>query len=411
MSRLILARLVQLSVYIKKSSNIVRLPMSKIRVLRVIARMNVGGPAFLIKELMQGLDPLIFEQILVYGVCEGKEKEIGGIPDLGRTYQLPQLKRSVSPLRDLRALSEIARIIRLEKPDVIDTHTFKAGFLIRALFLFSWNRKIKLVHHYHGHLLNGYFSRQTLILYRFIEKTLARKADILITDGDSITRELIASRIAPPEKFLRITPGVATRIPDSPRQAMTSTPSTNSKFPVIAFIGRMAPIKRPDRYLKVVQELTHRNVDCTFLMYGEGELLSTIRDEIIRSELKVDLLPFEKDIYQILKRIDILVMTSDNEGTPLTIMECSFAGVPCVGTDVGSMRDIVKDGINGFLVTPDVNLLANKIEELIEDVPALKTLQETCVSYANEHFNVKDYVVAHQNLYASLLNSGKERLI
>ena len=150
MSRLILARLVQLSVYIKKSSNIVRLPMSKIRVLRVIARMNVGGPAFLIKELMQGLDPLIFEQILVYGVCEGKEKEIGGIPDLGRTYQLPQLKRSVSPLRDLRALSEIARIIRLEKPDVIDTHTFKAGFLIRALFLFSWNRKIKLVHHYHS---------------------------------------------------------------------------------------------------------------------------------------------------------------------------------------------------------------------------------------------------------------------
>jgi len=384
--------------------------MAKVKVLRVIARMNVGGPAFLIKELMVGIDESLIDQVLVYGVCEGKETEITGVSALGKTHQLPTLRRSVNLLADLRSLNALRKLIKIEKPDLIDTHTFKAGFLIRTLYLFSIKKSVKITHHFHGHLLNGYFSKKTLFLYRRIETILAKKADVLITDGDSITRDLVMNKIAALDKFLSITPGVA----KPPSMGVGSDKLRESALkdsrPVVAFIGRLAPIKRPDRFLRIVEELTSRNVKCDFIMYGEGELFSEVQKQIIEREIRVNLFPFEPDIYQIFSNVDILLMTSDNEGTPLTVMESSFAGVPCVGTDVGSMKEIVKDGVNGFLVVPEVDLLADKIEELVRDIPALLSLKQTSKTYAQDHFNVRDYVVAHQNLYLSLVRSGKTSL-
>ena len=384
--------------------------MAKVKVLRVIARMNVGGPAFLIKELMVGLDESLFDQVLVYGVCEGKETEITGVSALGKTHQLLTLRRSVNLLADLRSLITLRKLIKAEKPDLIDTHTFKAGFLIRTLYLFSIKKSVKITHHFHGHLLNGYFSKKTLFLYRRIETVLAKKADVLITDGDSITRDLVMNKIAALDIFLSITPGVAK--PNSMDVGSDKLLDLTLKDlrPVVAFVGRLAPIKRPDRFLQIVEELTSRNVKCDFIMYGEGELFSEVQKQITEREIRVNLFPFQPDIYQIFTNIDILLMTSDNEGTPLTVMESSFAGVPCVGTDVGSMKEIVKDGVNGFLVVPEVNLLADKIEELVRDIPTLLSLKQTSKTYAQDHFNVRDYVVAHQNLYLALVRSGKTSL-
>lgn len=382
--------------------------MPKIKVLRVIARMNIGGPAFLVKELMLRLDPSLFDQVLVYGVCEGKEVEIDGIPLLGRTYHLQTLMRRVNLFRDLQALSALRKIIKIEKPDLIDTHTFKSGFLIRILYLFSVKRKIKITHHYHGHLLNGYFSKRALFIYRRIEVLLARKTDMLITDGNSIARDLVLSKIAPLDKFISITPGVAKSQLHSGESTEIVAEVGGDSTPVIAFIGRLAPIKRPDRYLQVVEELTNRGVKCKFRMYGEGELSSVIQNEIAQRGINVELFPFQSDIYHLLNSVDILLMTSDNEGTPLTVMESSFAGVPCVGTDVGSMKDIVMSGVNGFLVQPKVGLLADKIEELVNDIPALLRLKESSREYALSHFGVQDYVLAHEDLYLSLIKSGKE---
>ena len=384
--------------------------MAKVKVLRVIARMNVGGPAFLIKELMVGLDDSLIDQVLVYGVCEGKETEITGVSALGKTHQLPTLRRSVNLLADLRSLIALRKLIKAEKPDLIDTHTFKAGFLIRILYLFSIKKSVKITHHFHGHLLNGYFSKKTLFLYRRIETVLAKKADVLITDGDSITRDLVMNKIAELDIFLSITPGVAKPHSMDVGSDKLGDLALKDLRPVVAFIGRLAPIKRPDRFLQIVEELTSRNVKCDFIMYGEGELFSEVQKQITEREIRVNLFPFQPDIYQIFTNIDILLMTSDNEGTPLTVMESSFAGVPCVGTDVGSMKEIVKNGVNGFLVVPEVDLLADKIEELVRDIPTLLSLKQTSKTYAQDHFNVRDYVVAHQNLYLSLVRSGKTSL-
>jgi glycosyltransferase involved in cell wall biosynthesis len=382
--------------------------MPKIKVLRVIARMNVGGPAFLIKELMAGIDESQIDQVLVYGRCEGKETEIAGVPDLGKTHYLPTLRRSVNLRGDFRALISLHKLIKLEKPDLIDTHTFKAGFLIRTLFLFSRKKNIKITHHFHGHLLNGYFSEKALSLYKQIETTLAKRTDVLITDGDSITHDLVASKIASLDKFISITPGVAKPTLKISESAELLGSRSKDLVPVIAFVGRLAPIKRPDRFLKVVEELTRRNVNCKFEIYGEGELYTEVQKEIALLKLNVNLFPFEADIYQLLDKVDILLMTSDNEGTPLTVMESSFAGVPCVGTDVGSMKQIVKNGVNGYLVEPDVGLLANKVEELVKDTQGLLSLKQTCKTYAQEHFNVHHYIDAHQDLYISLVQSRKK---
>lgn len=317
--------------------------MQKIKVLRVIARMNVGGPAFLIKELMTGLDKQRFEQILVYGNCQGSELEIEGVERLGRTLKLNKLSRSVNIRSDISSLYSLRKIIRRERPDIIDTHTFKAGFLIRILFLVTTKKKVKLVHHYHGHLLNGYFRASTLALYKVIERTLARKANLLITDGKKITNQLVASHIAPIEKFQHLMPGVAAPELALNLQTRMRIESSRSEV-VIAFIGRLTPIKRPDRFLDLVKELSEKREDVKFLIYGNGELKDEIQERVRKEKLPVELRPFEKDVYGVLANVDILVMTSDNEGTPLTVMEASYAGVPCIGTNVGSMRDIVKDG-------------------------------------------------------------------
>ncbi len=371
--------------------------------LRVIARMNVGGPAFLIKELMTGIDRERFDQILVYGVCEGNEVEIEGVKNLGRTIKVKDLHRSLDIQADLKALKAIRNIIRSEKPDVVDTHTFKAGFLVRVIYLFSLKRKIKIVHHYHGHLLSGYFRRQTLSIYKMIERILAVKANVLVTDGLSITNELVANGIAPIEKFRHITPGVA--VPTGLLASSKLSESLNRKI-VIAFIGRLVPIKRPDRFLDLVKEFSKSRTDCEFYMYGEGELRDSIEARILQEDLQVRLMPFEKNIFQILKNVDLLVMTSDNEGTPLTVMEASYAGVPCFGTNVGSMGDIVENGINGYLVNPDVSSLITGLNNLLDNRLTLARLQLTASKYADKNFNVRRYVETHQELYSGLVNSG-----
>ena len=117
-------------------------------------------------------------------------------------------------------------------------------------------------------------------------------------------------------------------------------------------------------------------------------------------------MPFEKNIFQILKNVDLLVMTSDNEGTPLTVMEASYAGVPCFGTNVGSMGDIVENGINGYLVNPDVSSLITGLNNLLDDRLTLARLQLTASKYADKNFNVRRYVETHQELYSGLVNSG-----
>jgi glycosyltransferase involved in cell wall biosynthesis len=376
--------------------------MPKIKVLRVIARMNVGGPAFLVRDLMEMLDPSKFEQLLIHGDCEGKERDIPHLGDLRNARRLANLGRKISPIRDLISLREIVKIIKVEKPDIIDTHTFKAGFLIRCYFLFFPFRRVRLVHHYHGHLLNGYFSRKTKVVYRWIEIVLSKQTDILISDGDLAKDELIREGIVPRGKFVTIRPGIHL-IPSGAHLFSQTQPIMGSiRDPIVAFVGRLAPIKRPDRYLQVVHELTQRNSGCTFKMYGEGELLDEIESEISARKLDLSLQPFEADIFEVLKDVDILVMTSDNEGTPLTVMQASSAGVPCVGTNVGSMRDIVIDGVNGFLVNPDYVSITTKIQELVSNPSQLEKLQESSILYAEKNFDIANYIKAHEEVYLTL---------
>jgi len=381
--------------------------MPKIKVLRVIARMNVGGPAFLVRDLIEKLDASKFEQILVYGVCEGEENEIPNLNRLGNAHRLQKFGRRINLFRDFISMWQLIRVICSEKPNIIDTHTFKAGFLIRFYYLFLPLSRVKLVHHYHGHLLNGYFSRQAKVIYRLLEIVLSRHTDILVTDGDLVKEELINERIAPREKFVTIRPGINIKYSAIPTIIPEDAVGIGLRSPIVAYIGRLAPVKRPDRYLQVVKELETRGSDCIFKMYGEGELLAETESKILQLNLNMEVQPFQSDIFEILKDVDILVMTSDNEGTPLTVMQASCAGVPCIGTNVGSMRDIVADGVNGFLVDTDYVSIANEIEKLVSNLNELSSLQNSSSLHAKRHFDIKNFVEAHENIYLTLVNRGK----
>ena len=178
----------------------------KIRILRIISRMNIGGPAVQISGLMRGLDSRDFEHILLTGHCESDESDylVSVAPDVG-AIRINGLGRSLNLIADLRAFIRILKVIREFRPDIIHTHTAKAGVLGRIASIASGHSSIR-VHTFHGHLLNGYFSQRTTQLVIIIEKFLALFTHSLITVGENVCNDLIKVGIGRIEKFVVIPP-------------------------------------------------------------------------------------------------------------------------------------------------------------------------------------------------------------
>jgi glycosyltransferase involved in cell wall biosynthesis len=266
------------------------------------------------------------------------------------------------------------------------------------------------VHTYHGHLLFGYFSKiktRTIIL---IEKLLSNFTDALISVGNSVKEELIASGIGKEEKFHTIRPGIDF---DS---LLLSTSSdvelgiTNEDF-VVVWIGRFAEIKRPDRLLEIAKLAKSRGVKTKFLAVGDGILRKVIESESRSLNLNIDFLGWRTDVGSILRSADLLVLTSDNEGTPIVIMEAQVLGVPVVACDVGSVKEIVVNGQTGFVDDYNGEKFLNLIQKLNNEPGLLEHMSSNAGDFAQSEFTVKNFISSHENLYLELLSKkfGKTR--
>ena len=327
----------------------------RIRVLRVIARMNIGGPAHHVALLSGGLDPDRYETLLVCGQVGRGEGSYEALAEQhgARLHRLPSLSPAISPGADARALRQLGAVIDGFRPDVVHTHTAKAGFLGRLAAAARRPRPI-IVHTYHGHVLEGYFGPLKTGLYRNLERVLARASDQLVGVSGATIDDLVRLRVAPREWFVKIPLGLtldpylgAGRADGEPVRRELGLADDDI---LVSSVGRLVPIKRMDVAIRAVAIARGEGERVVLAIVGDGDerpALERLADEL-GVAASVRFLGFRSDTPAIAAATDIALLTSDNEGTPVALIEAAAAGRPAVATNVGGVADVV---------TPDAGLL------------------------------------------------------
>jgi glycosyltransferase involved in cell wall biosynthesis len=332
------------------------------RVLRVIARLNVGGPAIQAITLSRLLDERGYETRLIRGQEGDREgsmdalaAELGVVP-----VNLPTLQRRIG-IGDIASLAFLVRQIRDWQPEILHTHAAKAGALGRIAALLAGRRRpTVIVHTFHGHVLTGYFSPPVSVAFTAIERFLARRTTRLIAVSDEIRADLVRLGVAPPEQILVLPLGFDFSRFDAPaeerqkrRAALRQELGIPLDAPLVTLVARLEPIKRVDRFIRVAN-LVAAPPGTHFLVVGDGALREELQgsldarllgDRLVWAGLREDM----PDVYF---ASDVVAVTSDNEGTNVSAIEAQAASVPVVSTRVGGMPSAIRDGETGLLVCP-----------------------------------------------------------
>ena len=291
--------------------------------------------------------------------------------------------------------------IRSFKPDVIHTHTAKAGVLGRLAGLIA-RPQAQRVHTFHGHLLQGYFSKSKTTLIIVLEKLLGVITYKFVAIGNVVKNDLVRAGIGSASKFEVIYPGLQD-LDTYPQAEARAALGLDMSKKYVVFVGRLTTIKRPDRLIELAKYLKSNHPSTWLLIAGAGELLDSLSAQALKDQLPITFLGWRKDIGVILSASDIAVLCSDNEGIPLTLIQASQAGLPIVSTDVGSVSDIVINGTTGLLTTVSAEGLIQGVTTLLEDPALCHAFGEAGQHRAQEFFSSGSMVQHHQRLYSHTL--------
>ncbi|HEX3054803.1 MAG TPA: glycosyltransferase [Gaiellaceae bacterium] len=384
-----------------------------VKVLRVIARLNVGGPALHVAYLTAGLAERGYDTTLVAGTIARGEESMAFVADAHNVHieTLSELHREISPIRDLRAILRLARLIRRERPAILHTHTAKAGAVGRIAALLAGDARPPIVvHTFHGHVLRGYFGRTMTFGFRTLERWLARTTTSLVAVSPEVRDDLVALRVAPASKFTVVRLGIdlAHRIAsdDAQRRETRRQMGLRDDAFVVGWVGRMTAVKNTDSLVRALQALVHLGVDARLLLVGDGP----DRDHLERYAHELGVmkrclfLGYQEDVARFYDAIDALVLPSVNEGTPVSVIEALAAERPAVATRVGGTPDIIRDGIDGFLVDPaDPDDLAERLAELARDAPRRAAMGAAGRARVLERYAVSRLIDDIDRLYRELL--------
>lgn len=383
----------------------------RVRVLRVIARLNVGGPALHVTYLSRGLATRGYDTTLVAGEIASGEESMAFVAERAgvEVVPVPGLSREVSPVRDLLAAIRLARLIRRVRPQIVHTHTAKAGAVGRTAALLSGPPRPIVVHTFHGHVLRGYFGVVGSRVFRLIETALARVTDVLVAVSPQVRDELVRLGVAPAEKFTVVRLGIEleprVRCEEDGMSVRRRIGIGDERF-VVGWFGRMTAVKRTEDMLGAVAALRERGVDALLLLVGDGADRAGLETQAFALGLARHclFLGYQEDVAPWYAACDVVALTSANEGTPVAIIEALAAGRPVVATDVGGVPDVVADGVDGFLVEPgDTAALAERLELLARDDDRRRQMGENGRRRALERYAVARLVDDVDALYRALL--------
>jgi glycosyltransferase involved in cell wall biosynthesis len=364
--------------------------------------MNVGGVAVLLDNLLTNLDKNQFQGLLLTGVCEAPEGEyLEGRTQNYEVKQIPNFHKSITLVDDVKAAVEIAKIIRNFNPDIVHTHTSKAGLFGRVIAVLV-APKAKRIHTFHGHLLVGYFNSFKLMIVKTFEKSLGVLTDRFVAMGTQVRDDLVAVGIGNLDKFEVFFPGLATPIFPAKSEAVREINLDPNKV-YCTFIGRLTGIKRPERVLQVAELVQSQNSNVAFLVVGDGDLASQLKDESKSKNLPITFLGWRQDIPTILAASDMLLLTSDNEAVALTLIEATQAQIPVITTPAGSVRDVAVNGENGIVTNFDPRELADGVLKLSLDPDLRNSMGAAGKTRSEKMFSIERMVTDHENLYKKLL--------
>jgi glycosyltransferase involved in cell wall biosynthesis len=358
--------------------------MSTTKVLHVIARMNVGGTARYVEELVKNIP----NSALATGHVQDAEVEDPVVESLP-VFRIPHLGRKISPIADFQAWRELFKVVREQKPAILHTHTFKAGLIGRLT-----RGSHKHIHTFHGHLFDdNSFSLIEKKAITFIERWLAQRTDVLVSVGLNVGTELRKAGIGVGQIWVSVPPGVKA-LPISDKTKARKLMSAEETGILIGWMARMTSVKNPHLLLEVATRLP--NVQ--FVMGGGGDLLESIKSKA-PANLKVI---GWVDAAIFWSAVDIAISTSDNEGMPVALIEAQLAGVPVIATNVGSSCEVIEDEATGLLTTKDVESLVDAINRLTSNSALVEKFGDKGKERATKVFDPEIMIRAYVDLYREL---------
>ena len=358
----------------------------------MIARVNLGGTARWLETLTAEEIAAGDDVVVATGQVQGDEVEDPGAAGMP-LVRLDRLGRAVSPFDDLSAIREIRDLIGDLQPDVVNTHTAKAGLVGRMAALSLGRRRPALVHTVHGHLLKGYFSGLAVRGISMSERVMAAASDLVLAAGQKVRDDLVAARIVSADKVVVVRPGVRdfTRTDRDVARAELGIKDLGAGRPVAGWLARVVRVKRPDR-LAGAAALTP-GVD--FIAGGDGGLRAGL-DEHAPANLRT--LGWA-DPPTFWSACDLAVLTSDNEAMPYSLVEAALAGLPAVTTDAGSASEVVVDGVTGLVVGLSPGAVADGVRALVADPAAMAAMGAAARERALVEFSPARMLAEHRAAY------------
>jgi len=379
------------------------------RAVQLISRLSVGGSVLQAINTAAFLRDLGWDTVLLHGEPGPGEGSMQAIADQLAVERvvLPAMTRELGR-HDARSLAECRRELVRLRPDVVHTHAAKAGAVGRVAARLA--RAPAVVHTFHGHVLRGYFGPRKERAFRLIERGLARACDRIVAVSDEVRDDLVELHVASAAKIDVIPVGFDMRrlsVPPERHAELRGALRRELGLPddalVVTFVGRVVPIKRADRFLAAALEL--RDSGAQFVVVGDGEALADVRSSDAARTLgdRVLFTGYRADVAAIYHASDVVVLTSDSEGTPVSLIEAAACGVPVVGTDVGGVRSVVQDGVTGYVVPPDASLVAARIATLLDDGPLRARLGAAGRERVQARYAAERLAADHDRLYRELL--------
>jgi glycosyltransferase involved in cell wall biosynthesis len=382
-----------------------------VRIVHVIARLNVGGAALSVLELAAGQRRRGHDVLVVAGTVPTGEASMEPTADeLDVPYlHLSALQREVSLRADAAAVLALRSLLRTRRPDVLHTHTSKAGTTGRiAAVLAGSSRPRASVHTFHGHVLSGYFGPRRERAYRLVEQVLAHATDRLIAVSEQVRDDLVRLHVAPRDKFAVVPYGFdldgRVRTDPATRTAKRLELGIDDGAFVVGWAGRLTQIKRPLDLVRAAAAVD----GSVLVLAGDGELRPDV--ERMARELGVEdrvrLLGYVGDMGSWYGAFDAFLLTSQNEGAPVVAIEAQAAGVPVVATNAGGTRTVVENDKTGFLVPiGDVSAIAERLEHLRDDAGERQRLGAAGAATMRERFSVERMVDDVERVYTEILDS------
>lgn len=388
------------------------------RILRVITRLNIGGPSIQALALTSRLAARGATTTLLHGRLGHGEGDMSYLAAPEASLQVvPTLQRPIAPVDDVRALRALYRAMRDFKPTLVHTHMAKAGLLGRlAAAAYNLTRgdapRALVVHTYHGHVLEGYFSRSMTAVFIGLERLMARLSDAIIAISPAIRADLLDKyRIGRPAQYHVVPLGfdlaAFAEVDNAARSRARAALQIPDAAPVLASVGRLTAIKNYSLLLEAACLVATGRPDLVLLLAGDGELRAGLEAQAARLGIaaNVRFLGWRRDLPAIYAATDVFALTSRNEGTPVALIEAMATGVPGVSTDVGGVGDVIANSSMGIKVPlDDPRALAAAVERLFSDTGQRRRMGDVARAHVLARYDIArltdDIELLYQKLHA-----------